>query len=85
MVIIILIIILVKLKGILPISIMNANQNYKYIAPSTKGYIIGVDDAGAPKYRTTSAYFYCLQGTRELHRAQLLRNRFNNYDSKWMA
>lgn len=73
------------MKGILPISIMNANQNYKYIAPSTKGYIIGVDDAGAPEYRTTSAYFYCLQGTRELHRAQLLRNRFNYYDSKWMA
>ena len=73
------------MKGILPISIMNANQNYKYIAPSTKGYIIGIDDAGAPEYRTTSAYFYCLQGTRELHRAQLLRNRFNYYDSKWMA
>lgn len=73
------------MKGILPISIMNANQNYKYIAPSTKGYVIGVDDAGAPEYRTTSAYFYCLQGTRELHRAQLLRNRFNYYDSKWMA
>lgn len=73
------------MKGILPISIINANQNYKYIAPSTKGYVIGVDDAGAPEYRTTSAYFYCLQGTRELHRAQLLRNRFNYYDSKWMT
>jgi hypothetical protein len=47
--------------------------------------VIGVDDAGAPEYRTTSAYFYCLQGTRELHRAQLLRNRFNYYDSKWMT
>lgn len=73
------------MKGILPISIMNANQYYKYIAPSTDGYIIGVDDSDAPKYRTTSAYFYCLQGTRDLHRAQLLRNRFNYYDSKWMA
>ena len=73
------------MKGILPISIINANQNYKYIAPSTKGYVIGIDDAGAPEYRTTSAYFYCLQGTRELHRAQLLRNRFNYYDSKWMT
>jgi hypothetical protein len=35
--------------------------------------------------RTTNAYFYCLQGTRELHRKQFLRNRFNYYDSKWMA
>ena len=73
------------MKGILPISIMNANQNYKYIAPSTKGYVINIDDTGVPEYRTTSAYFYCLQGTRELHRAQLLRNRFNYYDSKWMT
>lgn len=73
------------MKGILPISVINANQNYKYIAPSIDGYIIDIDDTGAPEYRTTSAYFYCLQGTRELHRAQLLRNRFNYYDSKWMA
>jgi hypothetical protein len=35
--------------------------------------------------RKTNAYFYCLQGTRELHRNQFLRNRFNYYDSKWMA
>jgi hypothetical protein len=35
--------------------------------------------------RKTDSYFYCLQGTRELHRAQFLRNRFNYYDSKWMA
>ena len=73
------------MKGILPISVINANQNYKYIAPSIDGYVIDIDDTGAPEYRTTSAYFYCLQGTRELHRAQLLRNRFNYYDSKWMA
>jgi hypothetical protein len=73
------------MKGILPINVMNANQDYKYIQPAEKGYIIGIDATGAPKYRTTSAYYYCLQGTRDLHRAQFLRNRFNYYDSKWMA
>ena len=74
------------MKGVLPISVMNANQNYKYIAPSTKGYITKIDDeTNKPNYRTTNTYFYCLQGTRELYRAQLLRNRFNYYDSKWMA
>jgi hypothetical protein len=73
------------MKGILPITVMNANQHYKYIEPSISGYVIGKNEDGSPKYRTTSAYFYCLQGTRDLHRAQLLRNRFNYYDSKWMA
>lgn len=73
------------MKGILPINVINANQAYKYIEPSTKGYINGIDNNGKPKMRTTSAYFYCLQGTRELHRALFLRNRFNYYDSKWMA
>jgi hypothetical protein len=73
------------MKGILPINVINANQNYKYIEPSVSGYITGLNDAGVPIYRTTSAYFYCLQGTRELHRALFLRNRFNYYDSKWMA
>lgn len=78
------------MKGILPINIINADQNYKYILPSLSrqengGYINGIDTTGKPTYRHTSAYFYCLQGTRDLHRAQFLRNRFNYYDSKWMA
>ena len=73
------------MKGILPINIINANQNYKYIAPSETGYIDGIDATGKPTYKFTDAYFYCLQGTRELHRAQFLRNRFNYYDSKFMA
>lgn len=73
------------MKGILPINVMNANQYYKYIAPSDSGYIIGINDDSSPKIRKTDSYFYCLQGTRELHRAQFLRNRFNYYDSKWMA
>lgn len=73
------------MKGILPISVFNANQSYKYIEPSTVGYVNGINDDGTPKMRTTSAYFYCLQGTRDLHRALFLRNRFNYYDSKWMA
>lgn len=73
------------MKGILPINIINANQYYKYIDPSITGYVNGIDDAGNPIMRKTDAYFYCLQGTRELHRALFLRNRFNYYDSKWMA
>jgi hypothetical protein len=75
------------MKGILPINVINASQAYKYIDPSIpeKGYVIGIENNGKPKLRTTSAYFYCLQGTRDLHRALFLRNRFNYYDSKWMA
>ena len=73
------------MKGILPISVFNANQYYKYIEPSIKGYPNGIKSDGSPSMRITDAYFYCLQGTRELHRALFLRNRFNYYDSKWMA
>ena len=73
------------MKGILPISVFNANQSYKYIEPSTVGYVNGIGADGKPIMRKTSAYFYCLQGTRDLHRALFLRNRFNYYDSKWMA
>jgi hypothetical protein len=56
------------MKGILPIGVINANQYYKYIDPSITGYINGKKEDGSPDYRKTSAYFYCLQGTRELHR-----------------
>lgn len=73
------------MKGILPINVFNANQSYKYIEPSITGYVNGINDDGSPVMRKTDAYFYCLQGTRELHRALFLRNRFNYYDSKWMA
>jgi hypothetical protein len=48
------------MKGILPISVINANQHYKYIEPSISGYITGVNDDGTPKTRITDAYFYCL-------------------------
>lgn len=75
------------MKGIYPINVMNANQYYKYILPSVKdtngGYLVSKNGQVITDY--TDAYFYCLQGTRDLHRAQLLRNRFNYYDSKWMA
>lgn len=73
------------MKGIRPINVINANQYYKYISPSIDGYVNGINDDGSLKMRTTSAYFYCLQGTRALNRALFLRNRFNYYDSKWMA
>jgi hypothetical protein len=79
------------MRGILPISFINADQYYKYIAPALKdsnksyaGYI-GNDDSGNPVKKYTSGYYYCLQGTRDLHRALFLRNRFNYYDSMWMA
>jgi hypothetical protein len=79
------------MNGILPISFINADQYYKYIAPSildtsipSSGYI-GDDVNSNPVKKFTSGYFYCLQGTRDLHRALFLRNRFNYYDSMWMA
>lgn len=79
-------------QGLLPINMFNANQHYKYILPSMEqdngiqgGYVTGIDEKGLPVYKKTSAYFYCLQGTRDLHRRQFLRNRFNYYDSKWQA
>jgi hypothetical protein len=78
-------------RGILPASVFNANQYYKYILPSIDpkeggGYVKGQDSeeaGGKLQWSTTSGYFYCLQGTRELYRQQFLRNRFNYYDSKW--
>ena len=73
------------MKGILPISIYNANQHYKYIEPNISGYCNGLKSDGTENRKYTDAYYYCLQGTRELHRALFLRNRLNYYDSKWMA
>ena len=73
------------MKGILPISVYNANQHYKYIEPNISGYCNGLKADGTENRKYTDAYYYCLQGTRELHRALFLRNRFNYYDSKWMA
>lgn len=73
------------MKGVLPINIINADMTYKYILPSTEGYITGIDANKAPIYDKTNGYFYCLQGTRDLYRALFLRNRFNYYDSKWKA
>ena len=62
-----------------PIIAINVDEYYKYI------------DCGIGKgYRDTSnnlthstAFFYCLQGTRELQRELFLRNRFNYLDSQW--
>ena len=74
------------MKGLLPASIFNANEYYKYIKPSESGYVIDVDsETQKPVYRKTNKYFYCLQGNRVTYRDQLLRNRFNYYDSKWQA
>ena len=76
-------------RGVLPESVFNANQYYKYILPSLSvaeggGYVTGEDSNNSSlSYDTESGYFYCLQGTRALYRKQFLRNRFNYYDSKW--
>lgn len=76
-------------RGIVPASVFNANEYYKYILPSVSpseggGYVSGQDGTDSSlQYSTESGYFYCLQGTRSLYRDQFLRNRFNYYDSKW--
>ena len=80
----------IAMKGILPITVLNADAHYKYILPSYSvsnggGYVSGIDSSGRPTYNITSAYFYCIQGTRDLYRAQFLRNRFNYCDSMWLA
>lgn len=72
------------MAGILPISFINADQYYKYIAPAITGYI-GPDKNDNPTTLYSSGYYYCLQGTRDLHRALFLRNRFNYEDSKLQA
>ena len=68
------------MRGKKPINVINVDEYYKYIAPAFTGYI---NTEGATAY--TSTYFYCLQGTRELHRKQFLRNRFNYLDSCWLG
>ena len=80
----------IAMKGILPITVINADAHYKYILPSYPvsnggGYVSGIDSSGHPTYKTTKSYFYCVQGTRDLYRAQFLRNRFNYCDSMWLA
>jgi hypothetical protein len=72
------------MNGILPINFINADQYYKYIAPAISGYV-GLNEYNQMDTLYTSGYYYCLQGTRDLYRAQFLRNRFNYYDSMWLA
>ena len=70
----------IAMKGSRPIILNNVDEYQKYIAPSTTGYI----DTGN-NLTTTSYYFYCLQGTRELQRKLFLRNRINYLNSKWQS
>ena len=63
----------IAMEGYRPIIINNVDEYQKYIAPSISGF---VDTAGT-KGVISSAFFYCLQGTRELQRELFLRNRFN--------
>lgn len=62
-----------------PTMAINVDEYYKYIDCAIgNGYI---DTTG--QIATTTSFFYCLQGTRELQRALFLRNRFNYLDSQW--
>ena len=69
------------MKGHRPINVINVDQYYKYIAPTFTGYL---NTKGTISY-DYARRFYCLQGTRELHRELFLRNRFNFMDSKWLG
>ena len=71
----------IAMEGYRPIIINNVDEYQKYIAPSISGF---VDTAGT-KGVISSAFFYCLQGTRELQRELFLRNRFNYIGSQWQA
>lgn len=67
--------------GYRPIILHNVDEYQKYIAPSITGF---VDTAGTSGI-ISDAFYYCLQGTRELQRALFLRNRFNYIGSQWQA
>lgn len=67
--------------GYRPIILHNVDEYQKYIAPSITGF---VDTAGTSGV-ISDAFYYCLQGTRELQRALFLRNRFNYIGSQWQA
>lgn len=69
------------MKGVKPISILNVDEYWKYIAPTFSGY---VNTSGVTAY-DNGLYFYCLQGTRELQRKLFLRSRFNFVDSQWLG
>ena len=66
------------MEGARPMILVNVDEYQKYIAPSITGYI-----NTANQKVTSDAFYYCLQGTRELQRSMFLRNRFNYISSKW--
>lgn len=66
------------MEGARPMIIVNVDEYQKYIAPSITGYV-----NTANQTVTSDAFYYCLQGTRELQRSMFLRNRFNYISSKW--
>ena len=69
----------IAMEGQRPIVITNIDEYVKYIAPSKTGYTDTTGKSGV----ISDAFFYCLQGTRELQRSLFLRNRLNYIDSKW--
>ena len=84
----------IVMRGQRPLSAINLDEYYKYIAITNKsggGYLgqtgnivydnnSTTEGTGAPK----GSYFYALQGDRSLSRIQFLKNRFNYLDS-WLG
>lgn len=69
------------MMGHRPVNIINVDQYWKYIAPTFSGYI----NTSGTISKDEGKRFYCLQGSRQLHRDLFLRNRFNYIDSKWLG
>lgn len=69
------------MHGARPIIAIDVDEYYKYIDCAIGG---GYRDTNN-NITSTTTYFYCLQGTRELQRALFLRNRFNYVDSMWQC
>lgn len=69
------------MKGVRPFIIHNIDEYYKYLAPTKSGYY----DTNGNLQKDSGSFYYALQGTRELYRKSLLRNRLNYIDSWWNA
>ena len=68
------------MSGQRPMITINVDEYQKYIAPSISGYINTSNQTDF-----SDAFYYCLQGTRDLQRQMFLRNRFNYISSKWRS
>lgn len=65
--------------------VYNHDGKFKYIDPLVEGYWDYSEDKENPKFITTGAYLYALQGSRSRHRTWWLTDRFSYLDSKYNA